>query len=310
MKISLVIPVRNESRDLPVLLRSISGQVRPPDEVIFIDGGSTDNTADIITGYDDKRFAIKVFSIGDAYPGTARNKGVMESRFEFIAFTDAGIELDKDWLNALTSAIGEDGQFDIVYGAYMPKADTFFKQCAALAFVPPSSERTPFIASSLLKKSVWQAVGGFPDLRAAEDRIFMEKAEKKGFRICRNPDAMAIWQIPADIGEVYKRFYNYSYHDLLAGRWDDWHLPVLRMYVASAVFVILGAVLSPFFLLVPLLGLMLRTVKRIYINRKEPCFNSRLIPAYLVLTGCVILAIDMAMFAGWLRYATAKGAER
>ena len=47
-KISLVIPVFNESKSIASLLQTIESQSRLPDEVIFTDGGSTDNTVKLI----------------------------------------------------------------------------------------------------------------------------------------------------------------------------------------------------------------------------------------------------------------------
>ena len=74
---------------------------------------------------------------------------------------------------------------DIVYGEVEPVIKNFFDKCAALSYVPPKRPggiRTTFIASSLLKKELWTAVAGFPDLRAAEDLMFIDQAKELGFR--------------------------------------------------------------------------------------------------------------------------------
>ena len=43
--------------------------------------------------------------------------------------------------------------------------------------------RPRFIASSLMKRSVWRSVGGFPeDLRSGEDLLFMDRMETAGFQ--------------------------------------------------------------------------------------------------------------------------------
>ena len=307
MKISLVIPVKNESNSLQALLRSISGQTRRPDEVIFVDAGSADNTRDIINGYDDKKLNIKVFSMPDAYPGTARNLGVEKSAFEFTAFTDAGIEVGKDWLYELANTLGKGGSCDVVYGAYVPRADTIFKQCLAMAFVPPAKNRTRFIASSLLKKSVWQEAGGFPDFRAAEDRIFMEKIEEKKFRVRYNPKAEVIWDIPSSPARTFRRFANHSYHDLTAGRARDWHLPVLRMYAVAFCLILLGLYVSAIFIFLAAVGYIFRVIRKIISNRKEPYFKLKNVPAYSIGVSFLIVLIDMAMFCGWVRYILRRG---
>ena len=48
MTVSLIVTVLNEARSLPALLDSIAAQTRPPDEVIICDGGSSDNTIEVL----------------------------------------------------------------------------------------------------------------------------------------------------------------------------------------------------------------------------------------------------------------------
>jgi glycosyltransferase involved in cell wall biosynthesis len=307
-KISLVIPVRDEARSIERLLRSIAAQTRLPDEVIFVDAGSNDATRELIESRRDAGLPVKVLSIGPAYPGTARNAGVKEASNDVIAFTDGGIELDKDWLKELSVSMSRGSAVDVVYGNYSPRADTFFKQCLAMATVPPPAPagggrmRSRFIASSLLKKPVWQAVGGFPDYRAAEDRIFMERIEGQGYALRFNPRATVLWDIPGNLQGVFGRFSGYSYHDLIAGRTIGWHIPVLKMYAAALACIGLGFAASPVFFALPIAGLALRTVKKIVINRGEPYFRTGYVPLYCIVAGFLIFFIDMAMFAGWLKY--------
>lgn len=302
MKIALVIPVKDEAHSIWRLLGSISSQTRLPDEVIFVDAGSTDATKEILTDYKDSRLRTRVLSIGPAYPGTARNAGVKASSYELIAFTDGGIELDKDWLSELCKTMQNDVSADVVYGNYNPRTDTLFEECLALAVVPPLKRRSRFIASSLLKKPVWQAIGGFPDLRAAEDRIFMEEIEKKAYRVRYNPNASVVWDIPCNLKSVFDRFSNYSYHDLKAGRTRDWHIPVLKMYLSALVCIYLGLSLSPIFFWLMPPAFTFRVARKILINKDEPYFNLRFMPVYFIITGFLILFVDAAMLAGWVRY--------
>ena len=48
-KISVIIPARNEEKNLPRLLRSLQSQPIPPDEIIVVDDASTDRTAAVAT---------------------------------------------------------------------------------------------------------------------------------------------------------------------------------------------------------------------------------------------------------------------
>lgn len=315
MKVSLVIPVKNEEGSLKRLLDSISTQAALPDETIIVDAGSTDSSMHIVNSYEGGKIGLRAVSIGPAYPGSARNAGVEESRHDTVAFTDGGIELDPHWLDELRGVMEQDASIEVVYGSYFPRTDSLFKECLALAFVPPSRRvkegkiRGDFIASSMLKKSVWRSMGGFPDLRAAEDRIFMEKIAESGFRIAYCPGAKVTWDIPQDAKSVFNRFFNYSYHDLRAGRAGDWHAPVLKMYAAAIAFAALGFFASPAFFLVPLAGAFFRVSKKIARNSMEAYFRTAHIPVYLAGTAFLILLIDMAVFAGWVKYVLERKAE-
>lgn len=306
----MVIPVRDEERSVEKLLESISGQSRLPDELLFVDAGSKDRTREIIKQYENRRIKPEVIPLGPAYPGSARNTGASKAKHDLIAFTDGGIELDSDWLKNLSQKMGS-GQYEVIYGNFKPRTDTFFKECLAMAVVPPpryrdgQKMRSNFIASSLMKKSVLEKAGGFPDFRAAEDRIFMEKIESAGFNIGYCPDAMVVWDIPGDIGSAWRRFYNYSFHDLRADRARDWHVPVMKMYAFGLLLAFLGIIASPVFFAILIAGLSARILSKLTVNSREPYFTLKKAPAYFLFTGLLILVIDLAMFAGWIRYASA-----
>ena len=162
--------------------------------------------------------------------------------------------------------------------------------------------RSHFIASCLIRKNAWRRVGGFPDYRAAEDRVFMESIEMKGLNVGYNPKASVAWSIPANPKGAWARFSNYSYHDLKAGRTRDWHLPVLKMYAMAAFFICLGFLVTPLFMLIPLAGFALRVIRKIIINRNERYFRIGEASLYFIFTGAAIFSIDMAMFTGWIKY--------
>src|SRR5262245_43695731 len=126
MLVSLVIPVRNEKPSLPELLRSLGDQTRPPDEIILVDGGSTDGTfalaRKLTTG--DPRF--RVIEAGDATPGRGRNVGIAAATHDWIALTDAGIRVEPTWLARLAAAVEREPCLQVVYGNFEPVTDSFF----------------------------------------------------------------------------------------------------------------------------------------------------------------------------------------
>src|SRR5262249_33728159 len=97
-RITLVVPVKNEEASIGELIGSIARQTRRPDEVLLVDGGSTDGTvalAESLTEHDPR---YRVVRAGEATPGRGRNVGFEEATHDWVALTDAGIRLDPAWL--------------------------------------------------------------------------------------------------------------------------------------------------------------------------------------------------------------------
>jgi glycosyltransferase involved in cell wall biosynthesis len=114
--ISVIVPSYNEEANIGRCLESLANQTIPRNEyeIIVVDGNSKDRTREIA-----ERYADLVFIQTSAKVGGARNDGVLRSRGEIIATTDADCIIPPDWLEV----IGEDFQKgDIVqlYGSVDP----------------------------------------------------------------------------------------------------------------------------------------------------------------------------------------------
>lgn len=308
MKVSLVVPVKNEADSIECLIASVAVQTRRPDEMIVVDGGSEDGTPEIVEEWMNRRSLSewgRVARVDDATPGKGRNIGVANARYDWIAFTDAGIRVEEPWLERLIEVAEGDNRVDVVYGSYEPAAETFFERCAALAYVAPKRLRAgrwmrgPAIPSSLIRREVLESVGGFPDLRAAEDLIFMEAIERKGYKIAWAPQAVVWWRMPPTLGSVFRRFALYSLHNVMIGRQYDWHYGVARQYAVWVAFAILGFVLSGWFWLAPLIGYGARVAKGIWARREGRGLLWAMNPAQFAMVAAVMLTIDAAMFVGW-----------
>src|SRR5271157_3094592 len=252
--ISLVVPVRNEEMSIGELIASISRQTRQPDEVILVDGGSTDLTVALAEGLTAQDPRYRIVRAGDATPGRGRNVGFAEARHDWVALTDAGIRLDPEWLKQLAEVAERDPLVRVVYGNYEPVQETLFERCAALAYVAAKERRAggrmrgPSIASALIHRDVWEAVGGFPDLRAAEDLAFMERIDGQRFHVGWAPGATVAWRLQPTLARTFRRFVLYSKHNVWAGRQRYWHLGIARQYLLALPFVVLAFAHSPWWL--------------------------------------------------------------
>ena len=316
MNISVIIPVRNEEASIRPLLDSLLNQTLKPSEVVITDGGSTDDTLLIISEYIRRGAPVSLVQKGAALPGRGRNLAAAHANTEWLAFIDAGIRPDTEWLAALAERAAAEGAA-VVYGAWQPVINSFFKECAAIAYVPPpvasgdSFIRPRAIASALMKKNVWEVAGGFPeDLRSGEDLLFMNKIEASGATIAVAPKALVHWSIQPTIWTTFMRFVTYSRSNIRAGLWAEWQSTLFRRYA-----LLLLLVLPVFFLrrewmaigvalpvVAWLLLLLLRSIVAIHRNRQcYPAGPSRNL-ARLVLVAIILGVIDIAAIVGTLQW--------
>lgn len=304
--VSLVIPLRNEQESLAALLKSIQQQAYLPDEVILVDGGSIDRTVTIareLTAGDDR---FRVIEAGDATPGRGRNVGIEVASHEWIALTDAGIQLEPTWLQNLVSVAEADPAVDVVYGHYEPVIRNLFDQSAALTYVPPRQMRPggeltrgPSTASMLIRRDVWSKVGGIPDARAAEDLIFFERIEQAGFKIGWAPRAIVHWQMAPTLVRTFRRFALYSKHNVWLGRQRYWHYGIARQYLVVVLAVILALAWSPWCLLLIPVWLSARVAKQLWVRRHDTARRVLLNPLVWLGMIVIMLTIDLATFVGW-----------
>lgn len=303
--VTLVIPVRDESKTLPELLQSIAAQTFPPTEVIFVDAGSVDDSLQLLQNAARHESRFRVIEAGQSSPGRARNLGIAAASHDWIALADAGMRLEPTWLESLINVATENPSTDVVFGNYEPIVHSFFERCAALAYVSPKQMRNghliraPAVPSCLLRSRVWSGVGGFPDSRAAEDLMFIESIAAKGYRVEYAPTATTWWRLRPTLAATFVKFVTYSRHNVWVGRQWDWHYGVRRIYLLMIPFVVLAVVHSVWWLIGPLLVLCARAFKRIWNSREQRGFLWTLNPAQFAGVALLLLVIDAATFIGW-----------
>jgi glycosyltransferase involved in cell wall biosynthesis len=314
MKITVVVPVRNEETSIHPLLSGLRQQTRPPDEVIIVDGGSTDGTPAIIETEINSTSNLRLIREANALPGRGRNVGARAAANEWLAFIDAGVTPATDWLEQLERAANAESNASVVYGSWEPVTDTFFKECAAIAYgYVPSEEvdetfiRSRAVFSSLMRREVWEKVGGFSeDLRSAEDLLFIQRIDSAGVYITYAPKAVVLWSMQPNFWRTFRRFVTYSHHNMRAGLWRDWQASVLMRYFAILLCTAIGFGLTKWWSLVPaVLGLAMlfaRALAALLRNRERyPASVFRNARRLLVLV-LLLATIDAATVLGVLAW--------
>jgi glycosyltransferase involved in cell wall biosynthesis len=219
--VSLICTVKNEEATIEKLLISLLSQTRSPDEIIIVDGGSVDNTRGIIDSYIQKGAPFRLILSEGANIAQGRNIAIRSSRYEIMASTDAGCELETTWLERLVKPFEEDSAIDVVSGAYRYSGRTYFEQAVARII----SRRMPMMDGVILpasrsiafKKSAWQLVDGYPEyLQFAEDTTFDYNLRSKGCNFGEAKDAITVVTPRENAKSLFRQYFNYSKWDMIA----------------------------------------------------------------------------------------------
>src|SRR4051812_1329367 len=112
MHISVIICTRNRCHKLPASLNSLDAVIVPMGaklEVVIVDNGSTDATAEICKSFvgNESRNYRYVFE-GTKGKSFALNRGMREAKGEIFAFTDDDCIVGRDWINAIIKEYAAD----------------------------------------------------------------------------------------------------------------------------------------------------------------------------------------------------------
>jgi len=105
IKISVIIPARNEEENIGKLLSSLEKQTYPPHlfEVIVVDDHSTDNTAAIVNSYSFAKLIPLEFDNINSYKKKAIETGIVAASGDLIVTTDADCIVQENWLKIIAS---------------------------------------------------------------------------------------------------------------------------------------------------------------------------------------------------------------
>lgn len=228
-RVALITTVLNEAASLPALLDSIDAQTRPPDELIAVDGGSTDGTLDALHAWAESRSWVRVISAPGATIARGRNLAIAATRAPIIAATDAGVRLDPRWLEHLARALDCDPDADVASGFFVSAPETGFERALGATTLPMTADISPstFLPSSrsvAFRRSAWEAVGGYPEwLDYGEDLVFDLALQRKGLRFVWVPEAIVSFRPRRTLPAFVRQYFLYARGDGKADLWRGRH---------------------------------------------------------------------------------------
>lgn len=186
--VSVVIPVYNMQEFVAETIESVLQTIYTPFEVIIVNDGSTDNSAQIVQEYTGKYSNIHLFTIENGGASKARNYGINKANGKYILPVDSDNIISADYISKAVEILEKDAAVKIVTCEAV-----FFGEKEGKWELPPFSikllaRRNLMDNCAMYRKIDWASAGGYCDeILGREDWDFWISMLKKGGNVYRLP---------------------------------------------------------------------------------------------------------------------------
>ncbi len=241
-KISVVVPVYNGARTIGQAIERLLQQSLPPFEIIVVNDGSTDLTAEVLRSFGSRIVHLPKDNGG---PASARNMGVIFAHCEFVAFTDSDCLPDRDWLFNLIR--GFDSWQTAGSGGIVRSADGSLtgEYIDSIRLLDPQLDRNgeiPYLitANACFRREVLIRAGLFDESfrkPGGEEAELCFRIRRLGYRFNFVETAVVLHHHRQSIGSLLKTLANYGQGaQMISKIWPDRRIDhPIRMLLRRAV---------------------------------------------------------------------------
>lgn len=221
---SIVIPLYNKEVSIRNTIQSIFNQTRQNFEIVVINDGSTDSSAEIVEGLKDSR--IRLINQNNQGVSAARNRGIKESKYEWILFLDGDDLWKPNHLEEISSMMDKFPN-EKVYVTSMSYSDNRFS-------INHSHKKEIFIVENYFKeiirknlvstgciaisKECFNKVEGFNTLLSRGEDLDLWSRLAKNYSIVKSSEITVIYRLEAenrtdnnvDVEKTYVYYFTFS----------------------------------------------------------------------------------------------------
>ena len=200
MRFSIIIPVYNRPQEVDELLESLCAQTLKDFEVVVVEDGSTEKCDIICEKYKD-RLALSYHFKPNSGPGPSRNYGAERSQGEYLIILDSDVIVPENYLETVQHELDREpcdafGGPDRAHPSFTPiqkainySMTSFFTTGGIRGGKKKMDKFYPRSFNLGIKKSVYEALGGFAPMRYGEDIDLSTRIFKGGYSCRLFPEA-------------------------------------------------------------------------------------------------------------------------
>ncbi|TFH25299.1 MAG: glycosyltransferase [Bacteroidia bacterium] len=301
MDISFIIPVYNRPAETEELLRSLSHQTRKGFELIVVEDGSTLSSEAVVEKYRDQ-LNTSYFFKENSGPGLSRNYGFERAKGDYAIFLDSDCILPEGYFKTVEDAL--EANYTDAFGGPDRAHANFTKFQKAINFSMTSFLTTGGIRGGNEKmgkfhprsfnmgfsKKVFEATGGFSNMRFGEDVDLSIRILDKGFQTQLIREAYVFHKRRTTLGQFFKQVYNsgiarINLHKRHPGTLKMVHAAPALFTLGVAMLAVLSLTVSAWFALPVLFHMLLLFFSAAVKNRSVPIGLLAVITSYTQLFG-------------------------